>query len=185
MRYVVLLRGVNVGGNHRVPKAELKTVLEELGFRDVTVYINSGNAVFSSDDEPDASVVQQALEAHFGFPIPTLVLSGKKIQKIASMIPDDWTNDAPKPDKFGQKSDVLYLFEHVDAPDILDKMGYRPEVETMIYVEGAVLANITRRNQSKYSLLKVIGTPLYREMTIRNITTAKKLAELVDASGAS
>ncbi len=38
---------------------------------------------------------------------------------------------------------------------------------------------ISRKNQAKYSLLRVVGTPLYRQMTIRNITTAKKLAELV------
>ena len=76
MRYVVLLRGVNVGGNHRVPKAEFQQVLESLGFRDVIVYINSGNAVFTSDHQPQASEVQVALERHFGFSIPTLVLSG-------------------------------------------------------------------------------------------------------------
>ena len=49
----------------------------------------------------------------------------------------------------------------------------------MIYVDGAVLANISRANQSRYSLLKAVGTPLYRQMTVRNISTAKKLAELV------
>ncbi len=179
MKYVVLLRGVNVGGNHRVPKAELQVVLEDLGFRDVVVYINSGNAVFASDHEPKAVNVRAALENHFGFDIPTLVLSGKKIRAIAAAIPPDWTNDSPKPDKSGQKSDVLYLFDESNAPDTIEKLGYRPEVETMIYVDGAVLANVARVNQSKYSLLRVVGTPLYKQMTIRNITTAKRLAELV------
>lgn len=179
MRYVALLRGVNVGGAHRVPKAEFQAVLEELGFRDVLIYINSGNAVFTSDSEPETQAVQTALEAHFGFTIPTLILAGEKIRAIAAAIPDDWTNDAPKPDKSGQKSDVLYLFEEANTPDILTQLGYRPDVETMTYVDGAVLANVTRMNQSKYSLLRVVGTPLYKQMTVRNITTAKKLAELV------
>lgn len=178
MKYVALLRGVNVGGNHRVPRAEFQAVLEGLGFRDVVTYINSGNAVFTSDHEPLASEVQSALEKHFGFDIPTLVLPGEKIQAIAAAIPQEWTNDTPKPDKSGQKSDVLYLFDDINAPDIIEKLGHRPEVETMIYVDGAVLANITRVNQAKYSLLRIVGTPLYRQMTIRNIATAKKLAEL-------
>lgn len=56
-RYVALLRGVNVGGKNRVPKAEFRTVLESLGFSDVVIYINSGNAVFSSDTLPDTSAV--------------------------------------------------------------------------------------------------------------------------------
>lgn len=179
MRYVALLRGVNVGGNHRLPKAEFQKVLESLGFEDVVVYINSGNAVFSSSSAPRVGEVQAALEEYFGFSIPTLILSGKKVRAIAAAIPEHWTNDAPRADKSGQKSDVLYLFEEANAPDILEKLGHRPEIETMLYVDGAVLANITRANQSKYSLLKLMGTPLYKQMTIRNITTAKKLAELV------
>lgn len=178
MKYVALLRGVNVGGNHRVPRVEFQAVLEGLGFRDVVTYINSGNAVFTSDHEPLASEVQVALVKHFGFDIPTLLLPGEKMQTIAAAIPQEWTNDTPKPDKSGQKSDVLYLFDDINAPDIIKKLGHRPEVETMIYVDGAVLANISRVNQTKYSLLRIVGTPLYRQMTIRNITTAKKLAEL-------
>jgi uncharacterized protein (DUF1697 family) len=179
MRYVALLRGVNVGGNHPVPKGEFRAVLEGLGFYDVTIYINSGNAVFSSDHEPVASDIRAALEKRFIFDIPTLVLSGEKIRAIAAAIPADWTNDPPKPDKSGQKSDVVYLFDEVNTPNVLEKIGYRPEVETMLYVDGAVLANIPRSRQSKYSLLHVVGTPLYRQITIRNIATARKLAELV------
>ena len=179
MRYVALLRGVNVGGNHRVPNDEFRAVLEQLGYRDVVIYINSGNAVFTSDHEPTSHEVQAALEIHFGFGIPTLVLPGEKIQAIAAAIPADWTNDPPVPDKSGQKSDVLYLFDEVNSPDILERIGYRPAVETMIYVDGAVLANVTRANQSRSSLQRIVGKPLYRHMTIRNIITAKKLAELV------
>lgn len=178
MRYVALLRGVNVGGNHRVPKGEFQAVLESLGFHDVVIYINSGNAVFTSDTRPDAVYVQAALESHFGFSIPTLVLSGKKVQAIAAAIPPSWTNDSPKPDKSGQKSDVLYLFDDVNTLDVIERLGYKSEIETMIYVDGAVLANVSRENQSRYSLLRVVGTPLYRQMTVRNIATAKKLAEL-------
>lgn len=178
MKYVVLLRGVNVGGNHRVPKLEFQKILEDLGFRDVITYINSGNAVFSSESEPQASIVQAALEAHFGFEIPTLILSGQRMQAIAAAIPTDWTNDPPRPDKSGQKSDVLYLFEEANTSDVLRRLGYRSEIETMVYTDGAVLANVSRINQARYSLLKIVGTPLYRQMTVRNIQTAKKLAEL-------
>lgn len=180
-RYVLLLRGVNVGGNHRVPKADFQQVLEELGFSDVLIYINSGNAVFSSKRRPNVSDIQAALEARFGFPIPTLLLPGEKVKAIAAALPTNWTNDTPAPDKSGQKSDVLYLFDAVNTPTVLEQLGHKPEIETMLYVDGAVLANITRANQSKGSLQKIVGTKPYAQVTVRNITTAKKLAELVDA----
>ena len=180
MKYVALVRGINVGGNHRVPKAEFQTVLESIGFKDVLIYLNSGNAVFSSESEPSASEVQTALETHFGFPIPTLVLPANKVKAIAAAIPATWTNDTPQPDKSGQKSDVLYLFDDINSPDILQKLGHNPEIETMMYVDGAVITNVTRLNQSKGSLQKLIGTKLYSRVTIRNINTARKLCELVD-----
>ena len=178
-RYAVLLRGVNAGGNRRVPKAEFAAVLEDLGFRDVLVYINSGNAVFTSDDEPDVTEIQATLERRFGFDVPALVLSAAKVRAIASAIPRDWTNDTPKPDKSGQKSDVLFLFDDINSPDILSKIGYNPDVETMKYVDGAVITNVTRANQSRSSLQKLVGTKLYSQMTVRNVNTARKLAELV------
>jgi len=179
MRYVTLLRGVNVGGNRRAPKQEFQKVLESLGFTDVVIYINSGNAVFSSEGEVRASEVQTALETHFGFAIPTLVLPGEKVKKISEAIPTEWTNDTPKPDKSGQKSDVLYLFDTVNTPAIIERLGYNPEIESMLYVDGAVLANISRAHQLKGSLQKLVGSELYSQVTIRNITTARRLAELV------
>jgi uncharacterized protein (DUF1697 family) len=177
-KYVALLRGVNVGGNHRVPKADFQAVLEGLGFRDIVIYINSGNAVFTSDAEPTTAEVAAALKKFFGFEIPTLILPAEKVIAIAEAIPKEWTNDPPKPDKSGQKSDVIYLFDEVNTPDVLETLGYRPEFETMVYVDGAVLANVLRKYQTRYSLLKIVGKPLYRQITVRNIATAKKLAEL-------
>lgn len=180
MKYVILLRGVNVGGHRRVSKIAFKAVLEKLGFTDVLVYINSGNAIFTSEAVPNASKVQTALKKHFGFEVPAIILSGKKVQAIAKAIPAEWTNNAPRPDKSGQKSDVLYLFNEINEPSILEKLGYNPKIETMHYIDGAVLANISRQNQSRGSLQKAIGTKLYSNMTVRNINTARKLAELVE-----
>lgn len=182
MRYAILLRGVNVGGNHRVSNAEFREVLESLGFTDVVTYINSGNAVGSHTHAPSRHEVQKALEDHFKFTIPTLVIPGPQIQAIAAAIPAAWTNDAPKPDKSGNKSDVLYLFEELDTPDAPARLNYNPANEQMMYVKGAVIATVTRKNQTRYSLLKVIGTGLYGHMTVRNVNTARKLAELVSQS---
>ena len=178
-KYVILLRGVNVGGKNRLPNMELKRILEELGFKDVATYINSGNAVFSSDETPRADIVRGELEKNFDFPIPVIILPAAKVINIAASIPKNWTNDAPNIDKHGQKSDVLYLFDEIDDLSTLERIAFNREIEQMIYVNGALLLNISRKNQHKSCLLKIVGTPLYRQMTIRNIKTAKKLAELV------
>lgn len=179
MKYVILLRGVNVWGKRKVPKDVFKQVLENLGFSDVFVYINSGNAVFGSDTPPNSSDMQETLEKYFGFDIESLILSEDKIRMIADAIPNDWTNDAPNPEKSWYQSNVLYLFDAINTPDVLEKLGYNPEIETMKYVDGAVLTTISRKNQWKGSLQKIAGTKLYHQITIRNVNTARKLAELV------
>ena len=47
-RYVAFLRGINVGGHHKIPMADLRRALEELGFRKVVTLLNSGNVIFDS-----------------------------------------------------------------------------------------------------------------------------------------
>ena len=55
-RYVALLRGINVSGKNRIAMSELKSGLEELGYADVRTYLNSGNAVFSVDEEDEIAL---------------------------------------------------------------------------------------------------------------------------------
>ena len=59
-RYLVLLRGINVGGKNKVPMAALRDLLEELGHTDVRTYIASGNAILSSDRS--AAAIKRQLE---------------------------------------------------------------------------------------------------------------------------
>ena len=172
MKYVALLRGINVGGNRTVPMTDLRQVFAGLGFSGISTYINSGNVIFSSSQVPDAAQIEAALKRHFGFTIGTLVLSQVKLASVISAIPSKWANDT------AQKSDIAFLFDDADSPDIVKRVGYRSEIETFIYVPGALIMNISRTNQPKGSLLKLVGTPLYRQMTIRNINTVHKLADL-------
>jgi uncharacterized protein (DUF1697 family) len=173
MKYVALLRGINAGGNRKVPMADLRQTFTDMGFTDVSTYINSGNVVFSAQAEPSAEIIRKKLEATFQFEIPLLVLSAEHIRRIAEAIPKDWQNDTV------QKSDVIYLFSDIDSPDVMDKIGYKPDLEMVHYVPGALITNVTRKNQPKSSLVKLIGTPLYQYMTVRNVNTARKLATLV------
>jgi uncharacterized protein (DUF1697 family) len=71
------------------------------------------------------------------------------------------------------------LFHEANSIDTVTKIGHKPEIEDMLYVDGAVLVRIARKNISRGSMQKVVGTELYQYITIRNLTTAKKLAELV------
>lgn len=173
MRYVGLLRGINVGGNRKVPMAQLRALYESLGFTNVSTYLNSGNIIFNAETEPYPQAIALAMHKEFGFEVPTLIIPGLLIIEIAKAIPTEWNNDAL------EKTDIIYLFEMANNAEIIEQLGYRPEFEDLRYVNGAILAHLERKHQSKSSLLRVIGTPIFQHMTVRNVNTARKLAELV------
>jgi len=172
MKYVCLLRGINVGGNRKVSMSHLRSVFEELGYKNVSTYINSGNVIFSSDDVPSASMIEETLTKVFGFDIPAHIVDAERMRIIAEAIPEAWQNDKM------QKSDVIYLLPDIDVAEIIDTIGHKPEIETIVYVPGALLCNIERTKQSRASLLKLMATPIYKRITIRNVNTARKLVEL-------
>lgn len=174
MKYVALLRGINVGGNSKVSMAELKLCFERAGYSDVRTYINSGNVLFSGNGtvQDIALDVERHIEAAFGFAVAVLVLQFGQLQAIAESIPDDWQNNTE------QKTDVLFLWPKVDTQDVIQQIGLRKEIEQYLYVPGALLWNISRGNVTKSKLLRIAGTPLYKQITVRNVNTVRKLVAI-------
>lgn len=86
-RFVALLRGVNVGGNKRVPMAELRVALEALGYTNVRTLLNSGNAVFDSTIRLSAtheSRINAAILEAMQIDVPVIVKSAKEYAAIES-----------------------------------------------------------------------------------------------------
>lgn len=89
-RFIVLLRGVNVGKGNRVPMAEFKALLEELGYTDVKTLLNSGNAVFTSSGRSTAKhaeAIASALHQRLGITTPTIVKSAAELAAIVQAAP--------------------------------------------------------------------------------------------------
>ncbi len=83
--HVAFLRGINVGGHHKVPMTDLRDELESLGFENIITILNSGNILFDSkikqSDEIE-NIISTHLEKHFGFPIPTIVRKSEMIEEL-------------------------------------------------------------------------------------------------------
>jgi len=88
-RFAAFLRGINVGA-HKVPMADLRRILAELGCTDVATLLNSGNAVFSTTRRSAPALERDlaaALRADVGFEVPTLLRTDADLVRIASVAP--------------------------------------------------------------------------------------------------
>ena len=179
MVYTALLRGINVGGKNKVDMKILKTSFEQAGMKNVVTYINSGNIIFTTTEHSKndiSHILEKAILNTFGLHIKVLVLSLEDMKKVMSSLPESWTND----DKM--RSDVLFLWEDINDESILDQLTFKPEIETVKYAPGAILWAIDKINVTKGSMTKLVGTKLYKQMTIRNVNTTRKIYELILAA---
>jgi len=177
MKYVALLRGINVGGNNKVDMKQLKLVFEQAGMRSVKTYINSGNIMFEYSEKSKtalAETLEQAIESNFGFVVKVLVRSHADIQAIVNELPDTWVNDAV------MKCDVMFLWDKVATDTILQKLVIKPEIDSVKYVAGTILWSVDKKNVARSGMLRLVGTDLYRHMTIRNCNTLRKIASMMN-----
>lgn len=165
-----------MGGKARVEMPRLKKLFEDLGFDHVSTYINSGNVVFHEAKRQHADLaelIETAIEKEFGFPVKVVVRSQQDIEAIAKALPDKWQNNAD------MKCDVMFLWEEYDKPDVLQGLTIKPELEDVRYVAGAILWRVDRQNVTKSGIMKLVGTPLYKHMTIRNCNTFRKITAML------
>lgn len=175
MKYIALLRGINVGGNKSVEMSRLKALFEGLGYTDVKTYINSGNVIFSSSEKDQTKLCQEleeAIENEFGFVVPAIIKSVDQIKAIASAIPVDAQNNTE------MKCDVLFLWDEVDSADVFKDLDLREGVDQVKYIPGAIIWSVKREDINKSRLLKIVGTPFYKKVTIRNCNTVRRLNEI-------
>ena len=84
--FVVLLRGINVGGKNRLPMKELITLLESNGFDNVKTYIQSGNLVLASPENPETKI-QSLIESEFGFSVDVSAVSASDFDNLVTKNP--------------------------------------------------------------------------------------------------
>lgn len=179
MIYVALLRGINVGGNNKINMKELKGTFEWVGLQSVVTYINTGNIIFADKGRSKGelvSLLEYAIHKDFGLQIKVLILSMEDYARVMEALPAGWSNGDQ------MKSDVMFLWEEVDNESVVGELLHKPDIDTVIYVPGAILWSVGRDQVTRSGMQKLIGTKLYRQMTVRNVNTTRKIYELMLAA---
>ena len=89
-KYIALLRGINVGGHHKVSMSQLSLEMEALGFENIITILNSGNVIFEAPENNEATLeelISTHLEETFGFPVPVLIREKKVLLDLIKKNP--------------------------------------------------------------------------------------------------
>lgn len=172
--FVALFRGINVGGNNLIDMKKLKASFIDLGFTQVVTYINSGNVIFESTMEEAElpSHIENMVLKEFYLDLKILVKSFKDIETIGAQLPASWVNDKT------MKTNIMFLWKRFDNPDAI-KLFKPNAVDNLMYAPGALLWNIIDPNYAQSDMIKTIGTELYKNITVRNANTFRKILQIM------
>jgi len=104
--------------------------------------------------------------------IRVLVMDHKTLKKTVDAIPRNWVDDKT------MRTYVLLLWKELHDRGILDRLPIKPGVDELMYTPGAVVWRVDRENVGRSQMNRIVGTPLYKKITIRSANTMRKLNEL-------
>lgn len=174
--FVALLRGVNVGGNNMISMRALKESFEKMGFTQVSTYINSGNIIFTTkaDDARKLEIkIEKMLLKDYDLDSKVVLRNLPEMAKLVKSLPPDWGGDS------SWRYNVIFLRHTIDSEKILSDLPVKSDIEKIIYRPGTVLWSAMASEASRSNLVKLASKKIFKDMTVRNLNTTKKLYELM------
>ena len=179
IQYVALLRGINVGGKNIIKMTDLRACIEELDFKHVRTYIQSGNVLFSADESDQARLtgqIEDALSTTFNYSSRVVVRSAEEMKEIVTHAPQGFGSDPAT-----YRYDVIFLKEPLTATEAMESITTKEGVDQAFAAEGALYFSRVISKATQSHLTRIISMPVYQSMTIRNWNTTAKLLEMMVA----
>ena len=178
MQYILLLRGINVGGKNKVSMAELKKQLAELNFEKITTYINSGNILFYSDKkfEEIKEDIAALFEKYYDFKILFTLLSSEDYKKDSEELPSWWKENLAR-------KDVIFFTDECDKEEIIKDLESLELNNEIIHIgkEAVFWGKYDEKEFLKTAYHKhLIKQSYYKQITIRNGKTYEKILSMID-----
>jgi uncharacterized protein (DUF1697 family) len=177
MKYLALLRSINVGGKNIIKMADLKAAVEESGFSGVSTFIQSGNVIFNSA-EPDIAVITQrlgnSLLSSLKFSSLIIVKSLEQMKQIVSEAPAAWEKD-------DLRKYLAFVSPAIPIENVIREFELKEGVDFVEPGPGVVYMSTILSGLTKSRLSRIISKKVYRDMTMRNYDTTRKILALMDS----
>ena len=176
MRYILLLRGINVGGKNKVSMKDLTASLEDLGYQNVVTYINSGNIIFDTDDTLATIKDNIAIIlGRFPFTIKHVILTKEEYLNEVSNLPEWWHQPLAR-------KDVLFYTDDVDPEDVKNRISQMPLHDEIVHFgkKAVFWGKYSEKEFLRTSYHKLLmKEKFYPLITIRNGRTFDMLGKML------
>ena len=175
MRYVALLRGINVGGNTMIKMAELKKSFESLGFQNVVSYVNSGNLAFDARRSSESSLAKKLeglIERDFGKSVAVMVREQAALPMVIAANPYDGEYESHK------EMHVLFLKDEISEEQIAALRALAPVGERFTVAGREIYCHLPMGVADSVMGRGLFEKKLKISVTARNWRTVQKLAEM-------
>lgn len=177
-RYIVLLRGINVGGKNKIPMSELKKGFMELEFAEVATYLNSGNVIASSAYEDVSNLserIRQMIKDRFGLDIPVFIVLQEHLKECLNNAPDWWGDDGK--DIY---DNLILMIPPLTYEAFYDEIGNpKEEYEKVCNYKDVIFWSFSRKDYQKTNWWSRTASGDVRDkITIRTANTVRKIVEM-------
>ncbi len=174
--YISILRGINVGGQRIIKMDALKALYQELGFKNIDTYIQSGNVIFqhtNSNEVELKNLIQDKIKTAFDFDVPVIVLSAIKLKSIISNNP--FANDS---DKNAAYIHITFLAEQPEYFDPVNILSKKSDSEEIHLTQDAIYLYCPNGYGKTKLTNNFIESKLKVQATTRNWKTSLKLQDM-------
>ena len=180
VKYVALLRRINISGKNKIPMKDLKFEFERLGYKDVVTYLNSGNVVFSSDTDDKNKMygdIYKMIESKFGFKIPLYIISAEELKDLLDHHPNWWGN--VNKDIY---DNIIFIIPPTTYKEVYDTLGEpKKDYEKIEEYKNNIFWSYILKDYRKTNWWsKTASTSISNSITVRTANTMKKVLELCD-----
>lgn len=178
IKYLALLRGINISGKNLISMDDLKKEFENLEYNDCFTYLNSGNVVFStniSDKDIIKNDIEIMIKNSFNIDIPVYITSIDDLIELLENKPSWWGNSNKE-----VYDNLIFLIPPITYNEVFNIIGEPNEYEKIKEYNNNIFWSFNLKNYRKSNWWKkTASTDIANSITIRTSNTIKKIIEKI------
>lgn len=178
MKYIALLRGINISGKNKVSMNELKLVLEKNKYQNVSTYLNSGNVIFENNIDNKEYIMKdicKIIKDKFNLEIPVFVMTQSELEDILNNSPEWWGTDNKE-----IYDNLIFIIPPTKYEEVYNTIGSpKEDIEKIKEYNNFIFWSYDLKKYRKSNWWsKTASTNISDKITIRTANTMKKVLEI-------